>query len=110
MAQNNWPLHEKVNQKKDILFDLLDFPSLSPGDQPLTKKPEDSGIEIEFPIASSRGYTRQLYNCKYDVCLEKVGFFPCHQIYVYLGEMYPDNFYGAVTDTIEKAPRKSRYR
>ena len=31
-------------RKKDILFD---FPRVSPGDQPLTKKPKDSGIEIE---------------------------------------------------------------
>ena len=43
LAQNNRSLHETANQKKDILFD---FPSLSPGNQPLTKKPEDSGIEI----------------------------------------------------------------
>ena len=39
----NRPLHETANQKKDVLFE---FPSVSPGDQPLTKKPEDSEIEI----------------------------------------------------------------
>ena len=43
--QNNRALHETANQKKNI---LSDFPRVSPGDQPLTKKPEDSGIEIEI--------------------------------------------------------------
>ena len=43
VAQNNRSLHETANQEKEILFH---FPRVSPGDQPLTKKPEDSGIEI----------------------------------------------------------------
>ena len=43
LTQNSRSLHETANQKKDILFD---FPRVSPGDQPLTKKPEDSRIEI----------------------------------------------------------------
>ena len=37
LAQNNRSLHETTHQKKD---------RVSPGDQPLTKKPEDSGIKI----------------------------------------------------------------
>ena len=47
LAHNNKPLHETSNQKKDILFD---FPRVSPGDQPLTKKPEDSGFEIDILV------------------------------------------------------------
>ena len=43
LAQNNRSLHGTASQEKHILFD---FPRVSPGDQPLTKRPEDSGIEI----------------------------------------------------------------
>ena len=47
LAQNNSSLDRTANQnKKDILFE---FPRFSPGNQPLTKKPEDSGIKIEIP-------------------------------------------------------------
>ena len=45
LAQHNRSLHESANEKKDILFD---FSRVSPGDQPLPKEPENSGIEIEW--------------------------------------------------------------
>ena len=40
LAQNNRSLHGTANQNKHILFD---FPRVSPGDQPMVKKPE--GLE-----------------------------------------------------------------
>ena len=40
LAQNKRSLQETANQKN------IDFPRVSPGDQLLTEKPEDSGIEI----------------------------------------------------------------
>ena len=43
LAQNDRSLQETANQKRDILFD---FSRVSPGDQPLTKMPEDSEMEI----------------------------------------------------------------
>ena len=43
LVQNNSLLHKAANEKRDILFD---FPRVSSGNQPLTKKPEDSGIKI----------------------------------------------------------------
>ena len=43
LAQNNRSLHETTNQKKIFIRESL---RVSPGDQPLTKKPEDSGIKI----------------------------------------------------------------
>ena len=47
-AQNNRSSHETANQKKIYFIRfLLDFPKVSQSDQPLTKKPEDSGNEIE---------------------------------------------------------------
>ena len=50
LVQNNRSLHETANQKKDISFE---FPRVSPGDQLLTKKPEDSGIKIGHKVVKN---------------------------------------------------------
>ena len=46
--QNNKSLLQTADQKKKNV--LFDFPRVSPGDQPLTKKPDDSGIETSKTI------------------------------------------------------------